>query len=83
MGVHTTQFAIRKHGLYEPVLALAAETMRGREVVRIAGVCGLTQQAIAEAQCAADLGYHAALLARPIFRSFSSSTNQPLLCTLI
>ena len=30
VGVHTTQFAIRepKHGLYEPVLALAAETVR-------------------------------------------------------
>ncbi len=30
VGVHTTQFAIRdpKHGLYEPVLALAAETAR-------------------------------------------------------
>ena len=30
VGVHTTQFAIRdpKHGLYEPVLSLAAETVR-------------------------------------------------------
>jgi len=30
VGVHTTQFAIRdpKHGLYKPVLALAAEEMR-------------------------------------------------------
>ena len=25
VGVHTTQFAIREHGLYEPVLALASE----------------------------------------------------------
>ncbi|HET9011623.1 MAG TPA: hypothetical protein VFN38_07385 [Gemmatimonadaceae bacterium] len=30
VGVHTTQFAIRlpEHGLYRPVLALAAETAR-------------------------------------------------------
>ncbi|MBI3790317.1 MAG: dihydrodipicolinate synthase family protein [Gemmatimonadetes bacterium] len=28
VGVHTTQFAIRTHGLLEPVLALAAETVR-------------------------------------------------------
>jgi hypothetical protein len=28
IGVHTTQFAIRQHGLYEPVLKLAAETAR-------------------------------------------------------
>ena len=62
VGVHTTQFAIRDHGLYEPVLALAAEDARRREVVTIAGVCGGRAQALAEATCAARLGYHAALL---------------------
>ena len=62
VGVHTTQFAIRDHGLYEPVLALAAEDARRREVVTIAGVCGGRAQALAEAACAARLGYHAALL---------------------
>ena len=60
-GVHTTQFAIRERGLYEPVLALAAEEARG-DVVRIAGVCGPLRQAVAEAECAARLGYHAALV---------------------
>jgi dihydrodipicolinate synthase/N-acetylneuraminate lyase len=60
-GVHTTQFAIRECGLYEPVLALAAEEARG-DVIRIAGVCGPLRQAVAEAECAARLGYHAALL---------------------
>lgn len=29
VGVHTTQFAIRAHGLLQPVLELAAETVRG------------------------------------------------------
>ena len=40
IGVHTTQFAIRKVGLLEPVLALAAEECRDPKVVKIAGVCG-------------------------------------------
>ena len=62
VGVHTTQFAIRECGLYDPVLALASETARGRDVVMIAGVCGATRQAVREAECATRLGYHAALL---------------------
>jgi dihydrodipicolinate synthase/N-acetylneuraminate lyase len=62
LGVHTTQFAIRRRGLYEPVLALAAEEARGRDVVRVAGVCGERRQAVDEAECAAKLGFHAVLL---------------------
>jgi len=70
VGVHTTQFAIRdpKIGLYEPVLALAAEEMNRADaanpqpLVRVAGICGDTQQAVAEATLANDLGYHAGLL---------------------
>src|SRR5512141_1690363 len=63
VGVHTTQFAIREHGLYQPVLELAAEETRGRRgIVRIAGIVGRTRQALAEARIARDLGYHAGLL---------------------
>lgn len=64
VGVHTTDFAIREHGLLRPVLALAAETARaaGRPVALIAGVCGETRQAAAEAALARELGYDAALL---------------------
>jgi hypothetical protein len=72
VGVHTTQFAIRdkQHGLYAPVLELAAETAGQvlaeeedpRPFARVAGVCGRTPQAVAEAQTARSLGYHAALL---------------------
>jgi dihydrodipicolinate synthase/N-acetylneuraminate lyase len=64
VGVHTTQFAIRdpKVGLLRPVLDLAACEMRENEAVRVAGVCGLTAQAVSEAELAASLGYHAALL---------------------
>jgi dihydrodipicolinate synthase/N-acetylneuraminate lyase len=70
VGVHTTQFAIRdpKHALFEPVLRLAAETLSSRDAktnrrtVRIAGICGRTKQAVAEAQLARELAYHAGLL---------------------
>jgi dihydrodipicolinate synthase/N-acetylneuraminate lyase len=57
VGVHTTQFAIRERGMYEPVLRLAADAARGRGVILIAGAFDAS-----EAECAAKLGYHAALL---------------------
>jgi hypothetical protein len=65
VGVHTTQFAIRDVGLYEPVLAAAMEDSRAwtdRPLVMVAGVCGRTEQAIEEARAAVRLGYHAGLL---------------------
>jgi dihydrodipicolinate synthase/N-acetylneuraminate lyase len=68
IGVHTTQFAIRERGLYEPVLSLGIETIRGwlagkpRPFVRIAGVVGQTPQATREAEIASRLGYDCALL---------------------
>jgi hypothetical protein len=65
VGVHTTQFAIREAGLLEPVLALAAETAADwarSPVVLVAGACGPTGQAVAEARLARRLGYHAVLL---------------------
>ena len=70
VGVHTTQFAIRdpKHALFRPVLELVAgeldraDRRRPEPVVRIAGACGPTRQAVAEAEVARECGYHAALL---------------------
>jgi len=64
VGVHTTQFAIRDPaiGLFEPVLQIAAQEMRAHPIVKIAGVCGKLPQASLEADIAARLGYHAALL---------------------
>ena len=75
VGVHTTQFAIRdpKHGLFRPVLELAAEEMdraqcaRTEPIVRIGGICGRTGQALAEARALRDLGYHAGLLSLAAF----------------
>jgi dihydrodipicolinate synthase/N-acetylneuraminate lyase len=57
VGVHTTQFAIREKGLYEPVLRLAVDAARGHDVIQIAGAFD-----VREAECAAKLGYHAVLL---------------------
>jgi dihydrodipicolinate synthase/N-acetylneuraminate lyase len=65
VGVHATQFAIREAGLYEPVLALAAETAAQwakRPLVMIAGLSGPTSQAAREAQIALAHGYHAGML---------------------
>ncbi|HEX7898681.1 MAG TPA: dihydrodipicolinate synthase family protein [Planctomycetota bacterium] len=64
VGVHTTQFAIREKGLLKPVLSLAAEEDERFEglVVKIAGICGPTTQAVAEAALARDLGYDVGLL---------------------
>lgn len=72
VGVHTTQFAIRepRFGLFKPVLQLAAEEMNRatRPLVRIAGVCGQTAQALREAELIRGLGYHAALLSLAALR---------------
>jgi len=76
VGVHTTQFAIRapEHGLLEPVLALVAEELdragarRKEPLVRIAGVCGPTAAALAEADLARRLGYHVGLLSLTALR---------------
>lgn len=66
VGVHTTQFAIRRAGLLEPVLRLAAETVAEdapeRPVIKVAGICGPTTPALAEAELAARLGYDLGLV---------------------
>src|SRR6201996_5531332 len=65
VGVHTTQFAIRDVGLFEPVLSGAiaeSKAWTDKPLVMIAGVCGRTEQAVSEARTAVSLGYHAGLL---------------------
>ncbi|MGH6761611.1 MAG: dihydrodipicolinate synthase family protein [Phyllobacterium sp.] len=71
VGVHTTQFAIRDNGLYEPVLSAAitdAKAWTDRPMVMVAGVAGKTEMAVAEAKLAASLGYHAALVSMGAMR---------------
>jgi dihydrodipicolinate synthase/N-acetylneuraminate lyase len=80
VAVHTTQFAIRdpKHGLLSPALELAAETMRewelkcGKGIIKIAGVCGATEQATREAALAKEMGYDLGLLSLAALREASS-----------
>ncbi len=79
VGVHTTQFALRAHGLYRPVLELAADTVRQERAsattpfALVAGVIGTTTQAVAEARVAASLGYHMALLGLGALRDASEA----------
>lgn len=76
VGVHTTQFAIRDVGLYEPVLRLAAETADDwgeQSLIRIAGIAGTTAQARAESRIARALGYHAGLLSLANLKRASES----------
>ncbi|NML46662.1 dihydrodipicolinate synthase family protein [Ramlibacter sp. G-1-2-2] len=69
VGVHSTQFAIRDVGLYEPVLEQAMQAAREweplggkRPLFMVAGLAGRTGQAQREAKIARGLGYHAGLL---------------------
>src|SRR2546423_2690316 len=74
VGVHTTQFAIRDVGLYEPVLRCAIDTAgawTSRKLVLIAGIAGRTAQAVGEARIARSLGYHAVLASLAAFKGAS------------
>jgi len=76
IGVHTTQFAIRdpEIDLFEPLLELAREEFdradAGGDVpmIRVAGVCGQTPQAVAEATLARDKGFQVGLLSLAAMR---------------
>ena len=82
VGVHTTQFEIRdsKHGLFQPLLELAAielkelENQYNRPVIKVAGVCGKTEQAIKEAQTAKELGYDVVLLSLAALKNADDAT---------
>ncbi|NMA07720.1 MAG: dihydrodipicolinate synthase family protein [Clostridiales bacterium] len=70
VAVHTTQFAIRnpKIGLFRPILRIAKEetdrfeARTGKTILRVAGCCGPTAQAVSEAEFAKSEGYDAVLL---------------------
>lgn len=75
VGVHSTQFEIREpqHALLKPVLELAMDEVKRHEhnTVMIAGVCGQTPDAVAEARLAVDLGYDAGLLSLAALKNAS------------
>lgn len=68
--VHTTQFEIRdpEVNLFEPIMKLVVDEIEkyeektGKVIARICGVCGPTEQAVAEAKLAKKYGYDAVLL---------------------
>ena len=68
VGVHTTQFEIRKPevNLLDKVLELAADEITkanlSRPFLKIAGICGPTDQALREADLALRYGYHIGLV---------------------
>src|SRR5580765_2466542 len=84
VGVHTTQFAIRNPQvcLFQPVLRLASqaasefERRSGKCVVKVAGICGPTTQAVKEAEFARSAGYDLGLLS---LAALPSATDDELL----
>ena len=76
MGVHTTQFAIREAGLLRAVLEIAADEEKRHEPLglKVAGICGKTSQATAEAALARDLGYDIGLLSLASLREAPEET---------
>src|SRR5215510_3614329 len=67
VGVHTTQFAIREAGLFPTLLKIAANEL-GPNLIRIAGICGQTTQALKEAALLNEAGYHCGLLSLAALR---------------
>ena len=68
VGVHTTQFEIRKpeFNLLESVLRIASDEMgegsAKRPLIKVAGICGPTSQALREAELALKYGYDLGLV---------------------
>ena len=75
VGVHSTQFEIRKKeiGLFEPVLSRTSQFIdewsarTGKKILKVGGVCGRTEQALYEAKFEADNGYDAGLVSLSAF----------------
>ncbi len=68
VGVHSTQFEIRDPSinLFETVLRVSSEEIDAakldRPFIKVAGICGPTTQAVAEAELALGFGYDLGLL---------------------
>ncbi|MGI6073632.1 MAG: dihydrodipicolinate synthase family protein [Fermentimonas sp.] len=68
IGVHTTQFEIRdpRFNYYQRVLEITADELlqsgKADSLIKVAGICGPTSQAVKEAETARTLGYDLGLL---------------------
>jgi hypothetical protein len=80
VAVHTTQFGIRDKsvGLLAPVLELAADVVRSHSpsTLLIAGAVGKTDDALHDAELAADLGYDCIM---PQLGAFKDASNEEAL----
>ena len=79
VGVHTTQFEIRRpeYNYLEAVLRLASEEIKEesakRSVIKVAGICGPTKQALKEAELALKHGYDLGLVSLGGLNSWSDA----------
>ncbi len=77
VGVHTTQFEIRKPeiNLFEPVLEMAADEIEKAKLkkpfIKVAGIVGRTAQAINEATLARKYGYDLGLVSMGGLKDYS------------
>ena len=75
VGVHTTQFEIRdpEVNLFEKVLAITADEIDraglDRPFIKVSGICGLTEQALKEAEIAVKYGYDLGLVSMAAFKT--------------
>ena len=79
VGVHTTQFEIRKPGigLLEPVLKITAEEIDKSNLtqsfIKVAGIVGPTGQAVKEAELAIRYRYHLGLVSMGGLQEYSEA----------
>jgi dihydrodipicolinate synthase/N-acetylneuraminate lyase len=79
VGVHTTQFEIRKPevNLFHTVLELASEEIGKAKLdlpfIKVAGIVGPLKQAVQEAETASKFGYHLGLLSMGGLKDVSES----------
>ncbi len=77
VGVHTTQFEIRRPeiNLLEPVLRITADEIDkvklDRPFIKVAGIVGTTDTALREAELAVKYGYHLGLVSMGGLTSYS------------
>jgi hypothetical protein len=77
IGVHTTQFEIRdpEVDLYEKLLAITSDEISkaalDRPFIKVAGIVGLTDQALAEARLAVKYGYDLGLVSMAAWKQQS------------
>ncbi|KAA6441254.1 dihydrodipicolinate synthase family protein [Dyadobacter flavalbus] len=79
IGVHTTQFEIRdpEVNLYEKVLEITVDEIEKGNLnspfIKVAGICGLTKQALNEAEIAVKYGYDLGLVSMAAFKTQSEA----------